>query len=596
MKIGKFLTPSGFWTIAFVVSVFILFFIGSISLRQIQALSISQESVNRSHKIRIDLERLFSELKDAETAQRGYIITRDVHYLEPTNYAHVRINKSLIGLKELTKENTVRQRQIEELTLLVNKRFRLLRNNLLAINRISVDSDSFREMMLQEKIVMDSIRKLVDDIIKREAIILEKQEKAYGDEMFFTPLLSLLLVIFSVLVFLFTFLHITRNLRHLKKLNHSLKLMNETFIDAERIGEISHWQLDIETKKFWFSDNKYRLMGYEAQIFEPTVERFLEIVFPADRGKVRNSFEKAGTTQANTVYFRIRRPDKKVRYIKSVSKLTHDSEGREIVIGVDVDITNHHKNTLKLERKNLLLKRSNEELTSFNHIASHDLQEPLRKIQMFISRIDESEFLQFSPQTQTYISRIQSSAHRAQLLIDDLLIYSRVSRDDIRPELVNLNQLLLNAEIDLSRKIQESNAIIKSDTLPEVKVVAHQVQQLFINLLSNSIKYQKEGSQPKIIISHSIVKGSSITNVKVSPLKSYHAITFEDNGIGFDQKYAERIFVLFHRLHDGKKYSGTGIGLAICRKMAENQNGHIFATGSSNGATFTLLLPISREM
>ena len=596
MKIGKFLTPSGFWTIAFIVSVFILFFIGSISLRQIQALSKSQESVTKSHKIRIDLEHLFSELKDAETAQRGYIITKDIHYLEPSNYAHVRINKSLIGLKELTRENPIRQQQINQLTTLVNRRFRMMRENLLATNQISVDSDSFRKMMLNEKKVMDSIRLLVDDIIKRETSILALQEKTYGDEMFFTPLLSLLLVVFSVLVFLFTFLHITRSLRQVRKLNHSLKLMNETFIDAERIGEISHWQLDIESRKFWFSDNKYRLMGYDAQVFEPTVERFLELVHPADRGKVRNSFEKAINKEVHTVYFRIRRPDRKVRHIKSVSKLTHDSEGREIIIGVDVDITNQHKNTLKLERKNLLLKRSNDELTSFNHIASHDLQEPLRKIQMFISRIDESEFLQFSQNTQAYISRIQSSALRAQLLIDDLLIYSRVSRNDMRPELVDLNLLLNNAQIDLSQKIEETNAIVETDDLPKIKIIAHQIQQLFFNLLSNSLKYHKEGIAPRISISYSVIKGSVVKEIKLAPNKEYHSISFKDNGIGFDPKYAERIFVLFHRLHDDQKYSGTGIGLAICKKMAQNHHGHIFATGSSDGAIFTLLLPILREM
>ncbi len=589
MSLGKLLKPSGFWAVAFVISIFILFFIGSISLRQIQALSASQDSVTRSHKVRIDLEHMFSELKDAETAQRGFIITRDEHYLEPYNYAHVRINKALIGIKSLTKNNPNRQKEIDRLTTLINERFRLMRDNLLASNRMAPESEAFKRKMLDEKKVMDEIRVLVDNIIKKEAIILDKQEKNHGDEISITPLTSLLLVVFSVIVFLFSFLRINHDLRQMKKLNRSLQLMNETFTDAERIGEISHWQFDPASRKFWFSDNKYRILGMD--VFEPTLERFLQIVHPSDRRKVRNSLEKL-SREPHSIYYRIRRPDKKVRYIRSVSKLSLDSEGNEILIGVDADVTAQHKNTLKLERRNQQLKSSNDELSSFNHIVSHDLQEPLRKIQMFISRIDESELAKLSDSTRSYIARIHSSANRAQRLIDDLLIYSRLSRNDKKPELCDLNSILENAKIDLSQVIEESNAQIIADALPTIKVVCHQIQQLFLNLLSNSLKYSKEQVPPVIKISYGLSTGSRIAETKLPAAKQFHVLTFTDNGIGFDQSYSERIFVLFHRLHDKEQYSGTGMGLAICKKMVQNHSGYIFAMGDpGEGAVFKVILP-----
>src|SRR5690606_36911916 len=133
--------------------------------------------------------------------------------------------------------------------------------------------------------------------------------------------------------------------------------------------------------------------------------------------------------------------------------------------------------------------RSNDELLSFNHIASHDLQEPLRKIQMFISRFSAEDISNLSESGQTYLSRIQATSNRAQKLIDDLLVYSRISRNESKPERTDLNLLLENAQVDLSEEMEEKQAVIVSDELPSIKVIPQQMQQLFLNLISNSLKY-----------------------------------------------------------------------------------------------------------
>ena len=591
MKIGRYFTPTRLWTLAFIISLLVLFIIGSISLRQIYALSTSQESVLRSYKIRIDLERVFSELKDAETAQRGYIITKDFDYLKPSNYAPVRINKSLLALKDLSKNDQKKRQQIERLTLLVNQRFRMLRDNVIVANRMSPSSQLFNELMRDEKNLMEQIRILIDTIITDEAAILDIQEKNHGTDLFLTPLTAILLIVFSVSIFLYTFLHITQNLRKVKKLNHSLSLMNETFKDAERIGEISHWQFNLEDETFLFSDNKYKLLGCELD-FEPTLENFLSLVHADDRAIVRSSFNITSAVTSNTIYYRIIRSDKKIRNIKTISKNSFDDDGRQIAIGVDVDITSQYKNTVKLERKNLELKNSNDELTAFNHIVSHDLQEPLRKIQMFISRIDVSEFSQLSTNAQTYISRIQSSAQRAQQLIEDLLVYSRLSKNDQISQVTDLNGVLNAVLLELSHDISVKNATITADKLPSVNVIPDHMSLLFSNIISNSLKYQREKIDPIISINYTIIGSESLSPKVLPPNSQFHSFVFKDNGIGFDPTYADRIFELFHRLHENEKYSGTGIGLAICKKLAESQGGYIYASSSTSGAIFTLLLPI----
>jgi hypothetical protein len=178
-------------------------------------------------------------------------------------------------------------------------------------------------------------------------------------------------------------------------------------------------------------------------------------------------------------------------------------------------------------------------------------------------------------------------------LIDDLLQYSRTNKSDQVLEVANLNNLLESAKQDLAEIISEKNAVITTEPIPDIKVIPFQIKQLFFNLISNSLKYSRENTVPIIKISYSKTKANNIPQLKSSKYKSYHTITIEDNGIGFDQSYAENIFVLFNRLHDKSDYSGTGIGLSICEKIVENHNGHIFAEGHlDKGACFTVYLPM----
>jgi light-regulated signal transduction histidine kinase (bacteriophytochrome) len=180
------------------------------------------------------------------------------------------------------------------------------------------------------------------------------------------------------------------------------------------------------------------------------------------------------------------------------------------------------------------------------------------------------------------------------LLIDDLLQFSRTNKPDKDFVETDLNELFENAKQDVAVTILDKKAKITNDNLPSTAVIPFQIQQLFLNLLSNSLKYSKENIAPSITIGYSIVKSTEESQLAKAVKNHYHKITFTDNGIGFDQKYANQIFELFNRLHNKSDFSGTGVGLAICKNITDNHNGFIFAEGKlDQGAIFTVYLPAS---
>ena len=220
------------------------------------------------------------------------------------------------------------------------------------------------------------------------------------------------------------------------------------------------------------------------------------------------------------------------------------------------------------------------------------MQEPLRKIQTFISRINDKEKENLSEFGIEYLNRIERASSRMRVLINDLLQYSRTNRTEKIFEETNLNEQLQNSLLELSQNIEDKKAIINHSELPTIEAVSFQMQQLFTNLLSNSLKYAKEGVAPVIDISCKEITAKYESKLKDNSSKKYYKIEFTDNGIGFDQENAEKIFLLFNRLHGKTEYHGTGVGLAICKKIIETHDGEIFATSQPNvGTTFTIYLP-----
>ena len=246
-----------------------------------------------------------------------------------------------------------------------------------------------------------------------------------------------------------------------------------------------------------------------------------------------------------------------------------------------------------LETKNRELIQSNTELASFTYIASHDLQEPLRKIQTFSNRILDKENENFSAGTRDYFERITAASSRMQNLITALLNYSRTTSSDIDYMPADLNEIVKEVKNNLREYFEESGTVIEVARLPELNVIPHQINQLFTNILINALKYRKPGIKPLIKIDADMVALPEIESKPSGYTDNYWKISISDNGIGFEQKYEDKIFELFQRLHTNAEYEGTGVGLAICKKIVQNHNGFIKAIGEpGTGSIFNVYLPI----
>ena len=402
-----------------------------------------------------------------------------------------------------------------------------------------------------------------------------------------------LIALISLTIFVLAYVKMNEDLMKLQKINDDVSFINQTLQNAEMVAGFGSWKLNTVENRFIISDNFYRLLGTEPNSFTPSLDKIMSFVHPEDRSRVlqlhEDSFNKNETT---TIIYRYLLEDGTVRHMISVGKFLNNSKGELVKIGVNQDITELMKKTKELEDKNQRLISTNSELESFNNIVSHDLQEPLRKIQMFISRIESKDFVASSNEaTITYFDKIKSAASRMQNLMNDLVDFTRTVKGDRIFEQVDLNVLFEEITEDLILIIEEKQAIILIDQLPTILGTKFQIQQLFVNLMSNALKYVKPGIVPKINVKLEEFSQDFVNDKNISS-EEYYKITVTDNGIGFEQKHADKIFMLFKRLQTDQSYKGTGLGLAICKKIVDNNNGFIKAVGvPDQGSVFTVYLP-----
>jgi hypothetical protein len=582
--------------VVLVISVFILFFTASISYKKIIELTGSEQNLISKHKIIAQLELLASNIKEAESNQRGFIVTGDSAFLESFNRSKVSADSSFIKLTELFKGNEKQEKNLRTLQDLIGERIYYLNKNLQFYAEPHVSNDVLKRSLAIGKTSMDILLAKLNNMKDLEQAQLEKREKMYQQHAELSPKWIFVSIIFSLFIFICSFYKISRDLQNIKKANNQLMINKEIFEHSEQIAEISSWCWNLQTDVLTFSHNQYRMLGCEVHSFEPTTENFMEFVHPDDRHIISEGRQKILLDASSTplvAYFRIIRKDNNsLRYFKSIEKKIVDNYGNDIVIGINADITEQYLKDKIIEEKIFDLERSNNELSAFNHVASHDLQEPLRKVQTYISRIKEKDYDHLSDKAKEYFTRVQIAANRMQKLIDDLLLFSRANKADKVFERTDLQEIFDNARVELAQLIEEKNAQLQTTPLPVIEAIPFQIQQLFNNIIGNSIKYARNEVAPSIQVSAQWLQADQVPFLNHFAKARFLEITFEDNGIGFDQQYADNIFKLFHRLHDDTSFTGTGIGLTICKKIVENHKGFIKAYGvKDKGATFKIYLP-----
>ena len=363
------------------------------------------------------------------------------------------------------------------------------------------------------------------------------------------------------------------------------------------------WTADPDGNLNYFNQSVYNYSGLTPE--QITQDGWIQIVHPDEReDNIKRWLEAVTTGNDYLCEHRFRRHDGEYRWQLSRAIPQRDSNGViKRWVGTSTDIQEQkmftkelekqvNLRTKELEQKNIDLEKMNKQLQSFVFISSHDLQEPLRKIQMFSSRILENEEESLSVSGKKYFERIENSAFRMQQLIKDLIEYSRTDVLEKIYATHNLIEIIDEVKELLSEELDQKKVNIILNDICEVRVVPVQFRQVVLNLISNSIKYAKANEPAEITINCTKVLGKETNIDSISKDTLYSHIRFTDNGIGFEQEYNERIFEVFQRLHTKDAYSGTGIGLAIVKKIIENHDGTITASGNlDQGAVFDIYIP-----
>ncbi|TXD85227.1 PAS domain S-box protein [Subsaximicrobium wynnwilliamsii] len=371
------------------------------------------------------------------------------------------------------------------------------------------------------------------------------------------------------------------------------------------------WSLDVDSSKLKWSNIHKKLWGYDEHREDLTYQDWHSVIVPKDK---KMAFQKIEASKENhdiyEVDYRITRAnDGAVVWMRSTGQYHYDEFGKAHTLsGISIDITEHKSFTealeVKVKQRTAALKKSNEELKKTNtqldqfaHVASHDLQEPLRKILTFSMRLQDDHKAELSKEVKFYLDKIEGASARMSTLIRELLNYSRLLGHEKSVVQTNLNATLKNVLKDFELLVEEKKALINFDELPSIEAIPLQMNQLFYNLISNALKFSREEVPPVINITSRTLSDKQVKkHPTLNPSVTYVEIRFKDNGIGFDQKYSEKIFTIFQRLHNRDTFIGTGIGLALIKKITENHQGLTFAAAKEHkGATFHVILPVKQS-
>ncbi len=363
------------------------------------------------------------------------------------------------------------------------------------------------------------------------------------------------------------------------------------------------WMADREGNIHWYNDRWYEYTGTSLE--EMAGWGWQKVHHPEHVDRVvAYATEAWQQDQPWELTFPLRGQDGRYRWYLTRVYPIKDSLGKvEQWIGTNTDIQDQKLANDTLERKvaertgeleaaNEHLRRVNGELQQFNYVASHDLQEPLRKIKLFTERIKIQDYANLSADSGQFLDRAMVAVDRMSNLLKDLLDFSSMNREELFKQ-VDLNDILADIGRDLELLVAQKLATIHVADLPMVKAIPLQMHQLFYNLVNNAIKFTPPERRPVVRIDCRVASPEEAKARYLDSAHDYLYLTVEDNGVGFEAEYAEKIFELFKRLHSQQSYSGTGVGLALCKKVVENHEGRIWAESVlGEGATFHIILPV----
>ncbi len=368
---------------------------------------------------------------------------------------------------------------------------------------------------------------------------------------------------------------------------------------AEESFAFGAWEWDILHNKVKWSDGFWEMLEYPPSLRTSQwmpIEQYLKHLAPEykslAKGMMKDLKDLKGKSQPEPLEITLNTFTGKSLHVITRTTFTKWEKGKPVfAVGSTANVTKI-KNTQKaLEAKNAELAKSYKEMEEFAYVASHDLQEPLRKITTFSERLKDKCGDSLHQDCLLYLDRIIDGTARMRILIENLLALSRTKRNTDYFKPTSLDEILSEVTADLEVSMAYKSSVILHSPLPTIDAIPTQMHQLFLNILTNSLKFAKPDQPSVIKISHDFLSESLKNEYSLDTTQDYVHIQIEDNGIGFENSYAETIFTPFKRLHGRSEYEGTGIGLAICKKVAQNHGGIIWAKSSpGNGATFHIVL------
>ncbi len=595
-----------FWLIvAAVTAVALLLLNVFLTFQNTRQLNEDARWVAHTHKVISELEGLRSLTADAETGVRGFIITGENRYLEPYDDATNAIKGKVDEAEIAMADDPIQRARFPRLREHIEKRWRTLGEVL--TTRKNSGFDAARQEVLTDRgrMEMDALRLLVGEMIRHEEDLLVQRaassERTYRAALL-TGMLSGLLALIAILA---RFLLVNRHMKASKnaaaviaeqaeRLRTTLASIGDGVITTDKDGLTTNLNSVAESLTGWKNEDA---VGQKLdKVFHTVNEKTRDpLTNPAMRalregvivGLANHTvlISKDGTERPiDDSAAPIRRKEGEivgcVLVFRDVSERRLQSDALEDRVRI---------RTAELAAANEDLQRSNFELEQFASVASHDLQEPLRKIQAFGDRLNSKFGDQLTGQGTEYLERILASADRMRRLIDDLLSFSRVTTKAQPYVLTDLALVVQEAISDLEGRIEQTGGRVEADHLPTIDADPSQMRQVFQNLVANGLKFHRPDEPPVVKIRSRMTSGLGADGQEVE----FCEIIVEDNGIGFEETYLDRIFELFQRLHGRDEYEGTGMGLAICRKIVERHGGAITAKSKpGEGSAFIVMLPV----
>lgn len=535
----------------------------------------------------VELETVALEM---EASQRGYLISGQQNLLADRNAKHAEAIRRIEALSELVSDNETQQLRIRQSRIDLDSRFAVMQAN--SVFAASMGLEAARERFQAEgEGSIEPMRKILAEVRLEENKLLASRLHDYDERLaqFQWLLLGGSTVAFVVLMT--SGFALFSQLGFSEKIAAQLEQSTEQLKFAYEVSKIGNWELNLKTGKTKRSLLHDQIFGHDAPMTEWGYEIFTRFVHPDDLEQVDIEFRKA-SERGEELFFecRIFWPDKSLHWISVHGRIFETRDGdRSRMLGTIADITERKEAeqsisslNQKLIARTVALQASNHELESFSYSVSHDLRAPLRHIDGYARMLLEDSAEQLTPDSQRYLQTIIGSARRMGMLIDDLLTFSRLGRKQLSKQKVDMKDLVESVLQEVDPSEADGVSRIEITPLPDISGDPALIRQVWLNLISNAIKYSApRGEQARIVVAGE-KKGDHV----------HYSV--KDNGVGFDMKYADKLFGVFQRMHPQDQFEGTGVGLAIVDRIVSRHGGRVSAVAEKEkGACFTFELPIS---